>query len=284
MRKSKSKGGYQGLELATAENLNILRIDEVEYSIIPGVEIRHIAEMCSNCTTKEREKIRSRGPLRELGWFAASDPKLQAPYRFDTNFIEDAVLIVVWRWNEVFNNRGEVREAPPNDCKRHIVSLVSCMQQWTHCIVTGPRDSKCWGPSPRFDDATQSYVDYLGEKSVPRINPTTLHAKLGKRDYMYCNTEAQIVATSQMILDAVKWSCMASVIRSEVEKVINTLRLSGIPPARNAPEATPAPSDDDDRKYARMVRFTLPPTEAVEKAIATSAFNEGKITLWPSRR
>lgn len=45
------------------------------------------------------------------------------------------------------------------------------------------------------------------------------------------------------------------------------------------PEATPAPSDDDDRKDARTVRFNIPPVEAVEKAIVTSAFSEGKDNL-----
>lgn len=122
--------------------------------------------------------------------------------------------------------------------------------------------TKCWGPSPRFDEVTK------------------LHDQLGKRDSMHFNNaEEAVFATSQMICDAVNWTCMASMIRTEVEKLINTQRLSGIPPARNEPEATPASSDDDDRTDPRTARFSIPPIEAVEKAVVTSAFNYGKDNL-----
>lgn len=72
-----------------------------------------------------REKNRSRAPLRELGCLAANGPKFEPPFSFESNVINDVVLTVVWSGNEVFNNRGEVREVPAGDYKSHIDSLLN---------------------------------------------------------------------------------------------------------------------------------------------------------------
>lgn len=146
-------------------------------------------------------------------------------------------------------------------------------------MLDGPGDSKCWGPSPRFDEPVQRYIDYLDERAVPRSNPTKLYSKLPKRDIMrFDSSETTVFATSQIFYDVVKWTCIASVTRSEVEALITTLRLSGIPPARNVPDSTPASSDEEDRKNARTVRlrFLIPPSEDVEKAFISSASIEAK--------
>lgn len=58
--------------------------------------------------------------------------------------------------------------------------------------------------------------------------------------------------------------------------MITTFRLRGIPLARNALESTPASSDEEGRKDTRTVRFLIPPSEEVEKALAASTSIEGK--------
>lgn len=77
--------------------------------------------------------------------------------------------------------------------------------------------------------------------------------------------------------------CTASVIRCEVEKLVTTLRLSGIPPARYVPEATPATNDEEDRRNTRAERFLIPPSEAVEKAPVSSASTTAFLRLPPRR-
>lgn len=134
------------------------------------------------------------------------------------------------------------------------------------------------GLDPRFDETVPRYIDYLVERAVPRIKPTNLYAKLSKRDTMHFDcSEATIFATPQMIYDVAMWACMGPVIRSEVGKFI-TLHLSCIPPARIVPEATPASSDEEERKDTRTVRFMIPPCEEVEKALVSSVSNEEKET------
>lgn len=119
--------------------------------------------------------------------------------------------------------------------------------------------------------------DCLDERAVPRINPTKLYPTLAKRDTMHFDSsEATIFATPQVIYDVAKYTRMASVTRSEVENLVTTLRLSGFPPARNVPQATPTSSDEDERKDARTVRFLIPPSENVEEAPISSVSTEGK--------
>lgn len=89
-------------------------------------------------------------------------------------------------------------------------------------------------------------------------------------------SEATIFATSQMIYDVVKWTCMSSVIRSELQKMITTLRSSGIPLAHNASEATSASSDEEGRTHTLAVRFLIPWREEVQKTLVSSASTEGK--------
>lgn len=89
--------------------------------------------------------------------------------------------------------------------------------------MIGPGDTTCWNLNPHFDEVAQ------------QINPTKVYERLGKRDSMHFNnTEETIAATSLMIFDAVRWTCMASAIRAEVEQLIHALRASGIPPARSS--------------------------------------------------
>lgn len=76
-------------------------------------------------------------------------------------------------------------------------------------------------------------------------------------------------ALYQLMHIVVKWTRTASVIRAELDKLITTLRLSDIPPARSVPEATPATSDEEDRRNSRTVRFLIPPSEAVEQALVS---------------
>lgn len=94
LRKANTMAGHQGPEIATTQKLQTVGIDETEYSIAPGVETRHIAETCSKFPTREKEKIRTRDPLRELGCLAANDPKFEAPYSLENTAFGDAVLIV----------------------------------------------------------------------------------------------------------------------------------------------------------------------------------------------
>lgn len=96
--------------------------------------------------------------------------------------------------------------------------------------------------------------------------------------------EETIAATSLMKFAAVKWTCMASVIWTEVQTMIHTLRSSGIPSAPTLLEAAPAPSDEDDRKKARWIRFNLPSLEAVGNAIFASATNEENDNLMAETR
>lgn len=98
------------------------------------------ADTCSKSTSREQAKIRGRGSLQELGCLAANDPRFEAPYSFENLVIDDAVLVVVWSWNEVFNRRQEVREAPAHDYKVYIDELVDGMNQWRHCMLVGPGD------------------------------------------------------------------------------------------------------------------------------------------------
>lgn len=139
--------------------------------------------------------------------------------------------------------------------------------------MIGPGDAKCWGLNPRFEEVTQHYVDYPDQRAVPQISPTKLYANLGKRDSMHFDSAGETTT-------AVKWPYMASVIQPEAETLIQTLRSSGIPPARRVPEATPVSSDEDDRKEARQVHFHLPPVEAAENPIVASASNKIKHNLW----
>lgn len=230
---------------------------------------------------KEQEKIKHRAPLREKGCLAANDPMFEHWTSFLSRVIDDAGLFVVWSGNKVFvvwsgnqvsDNRREVRNTPIADYNVHIDRFVNCMQQWGHCLVIGPGSTKSWDLQPRFDEVTQRYIDYLEERTVPRINPTRLYEKLRKRDLMHFNSsQDNIAALSLVISDAVRWTGMVSVTRAKVDKLIHILRSSGVPPERQVLEATEASSDEDDRTQARQVRFNLPPVEAVEKAIVASA-------------
>lgn len=257
------------------EKLKTVGIDNMEYSIVPGAEIRHIAETCAKFTTQERGKIGRRNPPRELRCLAENDPMIEAPYSFENVVIGEAALVVVWSGNEVFNGKGEVRAG--GRVKTHVDNLVSCMQQWRHCMLVGPGDSKSCGLTPRFDETIQRYIDCLDEMAPPRINRTRLYSKLAKRDTMRADSsEATMFATYQMTYNVVKWLCMASVIRLELDELITTLRLSGIPPARNMPDGTPASSDEEEGKDTRTVRFLVRPSEDVEGALISSASTEAK--------
>lgn len=88
---------------------------------------------------------------------------------------------------------------------------------------------------------------------------------------------ATIAALSQMICDAIKWTCTASVVRSDAENIITKLRLSDVPPAPRVPHATPASSDEDECRNTRAARFFIPPNEDVQLALISSAADESKI-------
>lgn len=81
---------------------------------------------------------------------------------------------------------------------------------------------------------------------------------------------------SQLIYDFFKWACTASVMRVAVQMLVTTLRLSDRPPPRYAPEATPAISDEKGRTNTRTVRFLIPPNEAAEQALLSSASTKEK--------
>lgn len=79
LRKAKSRAGNKGAEIATTERRKTTGIDETDYSIVPGVGIRHIVETCSEFPLREKATLRTRDPLRGLGCLAANDPNCEAP-------------------------------------------------------------------------------------------------------------------------------------------------------------------------------------------------------------
>lgn len=68
---------------------------------------------------EEREKSKSRAPLRDHGCLAANDPRFERLPSFESSIIGDAILIVVWSGNEIFNAEGEVREPPIANSNSH---------------------------------------------------------------------------------------------------------------------------------------------------------------------
>lgn len=148
-------------------------------------------------------------------------------------------------------------------------------------MLVGPGGSKCWGLDPRFDETVQRYIDYLDERVVPRVNPTKLYSKLAKRDNLHFDSpDATIFAMAHMMYDVVEWTCMASVVCSEVEKLIATFRLSVILQARNVPEATPASSEEEDRRDTRIVHSNCALLDATERRSGGAA---GRFGIQPGK-
>lgn len=110
--RKKWRAGYQGPELAMTEQLRILGVSDIEYSIIPRLESLHIAETCASFTMKEQEHVKQRSLLREHGCHAANDPKFEQSPSFDARVAGDAVQIVVWSGNEVFNKKTRFASRP----------------------------------------------------------------------------------------------------------------------------------------------------------------------------
>lgn len=78
----------------------------------------------------------------------------------------------------------------------------------------------------------QKFTGYFDERAVPRIYPTKLYPRLNKRDHVHFDaSDATITALFQKFRAVVKWTCAASVARSEVDQAVSKLRLSDVPPS-----------------------------------------------------
>lgn len=61
---------------------------------------------CHQFMQKEYPEPDVGDPPAELGCVATNDPKFGMPRDFEISDMYDAVLVVVWRGNEVFNGKG----------------------------------------------------------------------------------------------------------------------------------------------------------------------------------
>lgn len=93
---------------------------------------------------------------------------------------------------------------------------------------------------------------------------------LGKCGHMHFgSSDAMVAATSQMIYDALRWMCAASVVVREVGRAtVKNLVESGSTPAVRARKATPASSGDESDSDARL---RIPARGDCEQALIASA-------------
>lgn len=77
--------------------------------------------------------------------------------------------------------------------------------------------------------------------------PTRLYEKLDNRDSMHISpSDGNHAALSLMISDVVRWTCMASTIRAEVNRIVQTLCFDGIYPSQQALGETPVVTSATD--------------------------------------
>lgn len=117
---------------------------------------------------------------------------------------------------------------------------------------------------------------YLDDRAVPRVNTGKAYMTLGKRDHTHFdNSGATIAETPQMIYDALRWTCAASVMPSRGGQ--NSYHIAGC--ERKCPCGACAGSDSRAvRRRARQLRTglsSLNPSEGGLSAGAHSVSSRG---------
>lgn len=130
------------------EKLKTIGIDEREYSIVPGVEIRHMPETFEIHVTRARQ-----GEAHSENWDA---PPGTIPSSRPIQLRRRDLDCRVER-TKSSTEKGEVRDAFVHEYKTDKYHE-RCMQQWRHCLRVGSGDTKCCGLNPSFDDTIQRYI------------------------------------------------------------------------------------------------------------------------------
>lgn len=86
-----------------------------------------------------------------------------------------------------------------------------------------------------------------------------------------------VAAASQNMFDALRWTCVASVIRHEVGRTsVRVQAESGSALAPHALEATPVSSGDESGSFNRDARRRISPGEECGEALISSAAGEAE--------
>lgn len=100
--------------------------------------------------------------------------------------IEDAVMSVFWSATDAFMKGDKIHDVPGDNYKEETnIMLIHNLRHWRHCLAIGLGTARCWPLTPRFDDTTEKYNNYLDcRAALWVVDPTKVYSLRGKRDSM----------------------------------------------------------------------------------------------------